>query len=104
MTKPSQNLRSDLNIYSAKKLESTFVNISIPNKQNLIAGTINPPMKPHKLNNILLLLSKQKNENTILTGDLNHNLLNYNKKPETHLFMERIFTSNFLPQITTQRE
>ena len=58
-------------------------------------------MKPHKFDNIFLeLLCKLKNQNTILAGDLNLNLLNYKKKPETCLPKERIFKRNFLPQIT----
>ena len=31
-----------------------------------------------------------------MTGDVNRNLLNYKKNPETHFFIEQIFTSNFL--------
>lgn len=60
-----------------------------------------PPMKPHKFNNTFLeLLSKLKNQKTALAQDLNFNLLNYNKKSETHLLVEGIFTNNFLPKIT----
>ena len=46
-----------------------------------------------------MTLCKLKDQNAILTGDLNLNLLNYNKKPET-FFLEGIFTNNFLSQIT----
>ena len=85
--KLSYRLRSDLNICSPKELESTFVEILIPKKQNLIVGTIynHSPMKLHKFNNIFLeLLFKTKNQIAILAGDLNLNLLNYNKKGELH--------------------
>ena len=84
--KLSYRLRSDLNICSPKELESTFVEILILKKQNLIVGTIynHSPMKLHKFNNIFLeLLFKTKNQIAILAGDLNLNL-NYNKKGELH--------------------
>ena len=44
--------------------------------------------------------SNLKNQNTISAGYLNLNLLNYNKKPETHPFPEGIFKNNFLKQTT----
>ena len=84
--KLSYRLRSDLNICSPKELESTFVEILILKKQNLIVATIynHSPMKLHKFNNIFLeLLFKTKNQIAILAGDLNLNL-NYNKKGELH--------------------
>ena len=100
--KSSYKLRKDLDMYSSEEIESIFVEILVPYKQNLIVGTIykNPPMKPHKFcNKFMKLQSKLKNQNKILSGDLNLNLLGYNKKPENHLFLEGIFTNNFFPQI-----
>ena len=64
-------------------------------------------MKLRKFNNTFLekqikikIRSNLKNQNTILAGYLNLNLLNYNKKPETHPFPEGIFKNNFLKQTT----
>ena len=70
-------------MYSSKELEYIFVEILVPYKQNLIVGTIynHPPIKRHKFCNIFTKLqSKLKNQNKILSGDLNLNLLGYNKK------------------------
>ena len=85
-------LKSDLNIYSTQELESTFV--EIPSKQNLITGTIykHVPMKPSKFNNKFLEpLSKPKNLNTILAGNVNLNLLSYNKKARNSSFPKSNF-------------
>ena len=93
--KPWYKLRKDLDMYSSKELEYIFVKILAPYKQNLIVGTIynHPPMKPHKFCNIFMKLqSKLKNQNKILSGVLNLNLLDYNKKPGNHIFLEGIFT------------
>ena len=101
--KLSNKLRSDLNIYSPKELESTFANILTPKKQNMIVNTIyeNPQIKQHKISNIFLeLVSKLKNPNSFLAGDLSINFLNHKKRPETYLLIEQVFTSNFFPQIT----
>ena len=52
----------------------------------------NSPMRPHKFNNTFLeLLTKLKDQNTISTGDLNLNLLNYNINPETHFLLNGDF-------------
>ena len=61
----------------------------------------NPPMRPHKfINTFLELLTKLKDQNTISTGDLNLNLLNYNINSETHFLLNGDFKNNFPPQIT----
>ena len=64
-------------------------------------------MKPHKFKNIFVeLLFQLKNillryyQHTIFPGDLNHNLqhnLQQNKKPESHLFLEKIFFARITP-------
>ena len=41
-----------------------------------------------------------ENKSTLLTGDLNVNLINYNKKRGTYNFLELPFNHNFTPQIT----
>ena len=53
----SQNISiktsTDHNIYSTKELDSTFVEILIPNQPAYVLGTIykHSPIKPHKFNN-----------------------------------------------------
>ena len=42
----------------------------------------------------------QENKSTLLTGDFNVNLINYNKKRGTYNFLELLFNHNFTPQIT----
>ena len=41
-----------------------------------------------------------ENKSTLLTGDFNINLINYNKKGGTYNFLELLFNHNFAPQIT----
>ena len=41
-----------------------------------------------------------ENKSTLLTGDFNVNLINYNKKRGTYNFLELLFNHNFTPQIT----
>ena len=61
----------------------------------------NPSMRPHRFNNTFLeLLTKLKDQNTISTGDLNLNLLNYNINSETHILLNGDFKNNPPPQIT----
>ena len=85
--KVSYKLKRDLNIYNPQEFESTQ----------------HPPhtlIKPHKFDKMFLeLLSTIKDQNIISTGNVNLNNLNQNKKPETYLFLEVIFTNNFLPLI-----
>ena len=47
----------------------------------------------------LLQKIKKIKQKTIITGDLNHNLLNYAKNIGTYEFLESIFSKNFTPQI-----
>ena len=50
--KLSYKNRSDLQIYHPKYLESTFIEIFLPDKFNFIIGTVykHPPMKPYSFN------------------------------------------------------
>ena len=64
----SQNIsyktRSDLNICSTEEVESTIIEILIPNKPSYVVGLIykHPTMKLQKFNNLFFeLLSKLKN-------------------------------------------
>ena len=96
---------SDIYIYSSKDLESTFIELLIPNKQNYIIGTAykNPAMQHFKFNELMKnLLAKinHKNKKSIITGDFNLNLLKYTQRRGIHEFLECLLYKNFLPQIT----
>ena len=104
----SQNIsyknRPDLQIYHTKHLESTFIEILLPDKSGCIVGTVykHPPTKPYSFNtSFSQILQKRKKENKkkLLTGDFILNLLNYAKNIETYEFLEPIFSNNFTPQI-----
>ena len=106
LDKISYKLRNDLNIYCSKQLESVFIEVLIPNKQNQLIGTVykHPSMNVSKFNHEYLtdILTKIKNENKniILMGDFNVNLVNYYKNRGTFGFLEQLFNYNFTPQIT----
>ena len=85
-------------------MESTFIEILLPDKSNFIIGTVykDPPMKQYSFNTSfsqLLQKIKRENKKTIITGDFNLNLLNYAKNIGTFEFLESVFSSNFTPQI-----
>ena len=65
--KISYKLRNNLNIYGSKQLESDFIEVLIPNKQNLLIGTVykDLSMNVSKSNHEYLtdVLTKMKNEN-----------------------------------------
>ena len=104
--KISYKMRNDLNIYCSKQLESVFIEVLIPNKQNQLIGTVykHPSMNVSKFNLEYLtdILTKIKNENKniMLISDFNVNLINYYKSRSTYEFLELLFNHNFTPQIT----
>ena len=61
-------------------------------------------MKPYKFNSdfLELLLTKIKDEDkmAMLAGDFNFNLTKYNQNKGTSNFLEDLFSSNFIPEIT----
>ena len=95
-----------MNIYFSKQLESVFIEVLMPNKQNQIIGTLykHPSVNVSKFNHEYLrdILTKIKNENKniIVMGDFNVNLTNNNKNRGTYEFLEQIFNLNFTPKIT----
>ena len=102
--KLSYKNRPDLQIYHPKHLESTFIEILLPDKYNFIIGTVykHPPMKPYSYNTSfsqLLQKIKRENKKTIITSDFNLNLSNYAKNIGTYKFLESVFSNNFTPQI-----
>ena len=82
----SYKFRNDLNIYCSKQLESVFIENLIPNKQNQLIGkvykhpSINISKFHHEYLTGILTKIKNENENIILTGDFNVNLINCSKK------------------------
>ena len=92
--------------YSSKQLESVFIEVLIPNKQNQLTRTVykHPSMNVSKFNHEYLtdILTKIKNENKniILMGDFDVNLINYYKNRGTYEFLKQLFNHNFTPQIT----
>ena len=103
--KISYKIRSNLNIYNPKQLESIFIEILRPDHPGGIVGTIykHPSMSVFTFNGecfapLLKNLNKENNE-VILTGNFKVNLLNFGKKRGTHQFLEKLFHNNYTPQI-----
>ena len=92
--------RDDLSMIRNEELESTFVEISIPNRKSIICGTIyrHPKMNLELFNNDFLdpMLEKIDKENKIcfLMGDFNANLLNVDTNTHISEFLNN-FTSHF---------
>ena len=86
-------------------MESTFIELLIPNRQNHLIGLVykHPSMK-HKFNNDFMntLLEKLKIENkpSIITGNFNLNLIKYMHNTGVNKFLENILSNNFISQIT----
>ena len=94
--------RNDLNIYSSKEVESSFVEIINKKKANSIIGTIyrHPSMCGNEFNDEYLRplthkLNLEKNKNIHIAGDFNFNLLNVSSDNSTSDFFD-LLTSNFL--------
>ena len=96
-------LRRDLNINDENIMESTFVEIIIPNKKNIVIGVIyRPPNSKFNLfeNEINKILSKIDKENKIcyLMGDFNIiDLLKSESCDFAGKFFEQLITSSFMP-------
>ena len=97
--------RPDLKIYKPYQLESNFVELSIPKKQNIIVGCIyrHPNMLLDEfnecyLNKLLDKLSKE-NKHVVLLGDFNVDLLKYENHGSTNEFLDSLSSQHFLPHI-----
>ena len=88
--KISYKIRSDLNIYNPKQLESIFIEIlrqdipggiveTIYRHQSMSVSTFNAEFFAPLFKNLT-----KENKQVILTGDFNANLLNFGKKRGTH--------------------
>ena len=94
----------DLNIYEAKELESTFIEIINKNRKNCIIGCIykHPKMSIQDFDNILMLTLEKnlkESKDTYLMGDFNINLIYYDSHNPTSQFLDGICSNSFLPYI-----
>ena len=97
--------RKDLNMYQAKTLESSFIEIENKNKKNIIVGCIykHPTMEITEfisdfMEPCLKKLSFEKKE-LVLLGDYNINLLNCDSDKNSGDFLELMLSFSFLPRI-----
>ena len=93
-------------IYKAKKLESTFIEVTLPKKTNLFVGCIyrHPCMdictfNDHYLNPSLDQLSKEVNKTIVLLGDFNIDLLNFDASNHINTFFNDLTSNSLQPQI-----
>ena len=101
-------IRQDLNLYKTKELEMTFIEVILPKRKNLVVGTIyrHPCMDVDEFNTqylpkILSRISKEiKQKDFVLMGDFNIDLLNYTTDTKVAEFLDKMYSSSFLPQIT----
>ena len=101
-------IRQDLNLYKTKELEMTFIEVILPKRKNLVIGTIycHPCMDVDEFNTqylpkILSRISKEiKQKDFVLMGDFNIDLLNCTTDTKVAEFLDKMYFSSFLPQIT----
>ena len=105
--KINYKMRNDLQIYKSKELESIFIEIIESKGQNIIIGCIykHPNMsindfQDNYLTNLLNILSRE-NKSTILMGDYNINLLQYDTQKDVSDFLDNMYTHSFIPYITS---
>ena len=100
--------RNDLKILKSKLLESIFIEIINPDAKNLIIGCIyrHPCMELGEFNNDFLTylcekLLREKNKDIVLMGDFNVDLLKYENNTYTADFLDKIYSTSLIPQITS---
>ena len=101
-------IHQDLNLYKTKELEMTFIKVIFPKRKNLAVGTIyrHPCMDVDEFNTqylpkILSRISKEiKQKDFVLMGDFNIDLINYTTDTKVAEFLDKMYSSSFLPQIT----
>ena len=97
--------RTDLEIYQAKDIESTFAEHIMPKGKNIIIGCI---YKHHTIDQtefgkmILPVLEKANKEKkpVFITGDFNIDLLKINSDNRTNEYFDILTENNFMPLIT----
>ena len=92
--------------HESKKLESTFIEVNLSRKSNLIIGRVyrHPCMRiftfnNHYLNPLLEKLSKDANKTVVLLGDFNINLLNFDISDQINTFLDDLASNSLQPQI-----
>ena len=101
----SYKLRKDLSIYKSCQIESTFIEISNPKKNNIVIGCIYkyPNMNLNEFNSFNLndLLDKPSKEKktVLLLGEFNINLLNYDQDTSAIEFLDFLSSRIFLLQM-----
>ena len=100
--------RNDLRILKSKLLESIFIEIIKPDAKNLIIGCIyrHPCMELGEFNNDFLThlcekLLREKNKDVVLMGDFNVGLPKYENNTYTADFLDKIYSTSLIPQITS---
>ena len=100
--------RNDLKIVKSKMLESIFIEIINPSTKNLIVGCIcrHPCMELSEFNNDFFTylcekLLRAKNKDIVLMGDFNADLLKYEDDANTADFVDKIYSTSLIPQITS---
>ena len=101
--------RKDLQIYKAKELKSTFIEITSKKRKNFVVGCIykHPTLNNHDyIDSYILTLSKKlsyENKQVMLMGDFNMNLLNYNTNKRITQFVDELYTNSFIPYINLHK-
>ena len=96
----------DLNIKTDKMLESLFIEVLLKSNKNTIIGCIykypKMALADFTQNFIKPLLDKSsfENNNIILLGDFNIDLLLYGNDNQIRIFLDRMYSSSLSPQIT----
>ena len=95
-------------MYKGKHLEETFIEIMNQQKKSIILGYLyrHPCMEGNEFNNdhfsyLSENLLGEKSKNVILMGDFNVDLLKYKNSSNTANFLDLVYSSSLVPQITT---
>ena len=98
--------RKDLEIYQSKYIESTFIEVINPKESNDIVGVIyrHPNMSTteftdHKLNDLMLKLSLERNKKIYIAGDFNFDLLKSSTHSDTSNFYNKVSSNLLIPLI-----
>ena len=93
-------------IYKSKKIDSTFIEVTLPKKTNLIVGCIYRHLcmqicafNDHYLNSLLDKLSKEANKTIVLLGDFNIDLLNFDTSNHINTLLDDLASNSLQPQI-----
>ena len=86
----------------------TFIKVILPKRKNLVVGTIyrHPCMDVDEFNtqylpkNLSRISKEIKQKDFVLMGDFNIDLLNYTADTKVAEFLDKMYSSSFLPQIT----